>query len=124
MLEESETHVTPFLALVAQGQSGTGGLSILVLQMAAIGLVFYFLILRPSGQARKRHAELLSKLKKGDEVMTSGGIIGRVKDIKEVDNEGAKEVRVTVESGTATVVVERSRIVRVGSSATSNVPAT
>lgn len=124
MLEEIETHVTPsFLALLTQGQSGTGGLSILVLQMAAIGLVFYFLILRPSGQARKRHAELLSKLKKGDEVMTSGGIIGRVKDIKEVDNEGAKEVRVTVESGTATVVVERSRIVRVGSSATASVPA-
>ena len=84
--------------------------------MAAIGLVFYFLILRPSGQARKRHAELLAKLKKGDEVMTSGGIIGKVRDIKEVDTNGAKEVRVTVESGTATVVVERSRIVRVGSS--------
>jgi preprotein translocase subunit YajC len=97
-------------------QSGSGsGLSVLVLQMVAIGLVFYFLIMRPSGQARKRHAELLTKLKKGDEVMTSGGIIGRVKDIKEVEAEGAKEVRVTVESGTSTVVVERSRIVRVGS---------
>jgi preprotein translocase subunit YajC len=96
-------------------QSGSGsGLSILVLQMAAIGLVFYFLILRPSGQARKRHAELLAKLKKGDEVMTAGGIIGRVKDIKEVETEGSKEVRVTVESGTATFIVERSRIVRVG----------
>src|SRR5215208_1021333 len=98
-------------------QTGSGsGFSILVLQMAAIGLVFYFLILRPSGQARKRHAELLTKLKKGDEVMTSGGIIGRVRDIKEIDSEGLKEVRVTVESGTATVVVERSRIVRVGNS--------
>jgi preprotein translocase subunit YajC len=98
-------------------QTGSGsGLSVLVLQMAAIGLVFYFLILRPSGQARKRHAELLTRLKKGDEVMTSGGIIGRVRDIKEVDAEGLKEVRVTVESGTATVVVERSRIVRVGAS--------
>ena len=98
-------------------QTGSGsGLSILVLQMAAIGLVFYFLILRPSGQARKRHAELLTKLKKGDEVMTTGGIVGRVRDIKEIDTEGLKEVRVTVESGTATVVVERSRIVRVGNS--------
>ena len=39
-------------------QTGSGsGLSVLVLQMAAIGLVFYFLILRPSGQARKRHGE-------------------------------------------------------------------
>ena len=104
------------LAVMAQGQSGTGGLSILVLQMAAIGLVFYFLILRPSSQARKRHAELLGKLKKGDDVMTTGGIIGKVRDIKEVDHQGAKEVRVTVESGTATVVVERSRIVRVANS--------
>jgi preprotein translocase subunit YajC len=96
-------------------QNGSGsGLTVLVLQMAAIGLVFYFLILRPSGQARRRQAELLAKLKKGDEVMTSGGIIGRVRDIKEVDTEGAKEFRVTVESGTSTLVVERSRIIRVG----------
>jgi preprotein translocase subunit YajC len=97
-------------------QSGSGsGLSVLVLQVVAIGLVFYFLVMRPSGQARKRHAELLTQLKKGDEVMTSGGIIGRVKDIKEVDTEGVKEVRVTLESGTSTFVIERSRIVRVGS---------
>jgi preprotein translocase subunit YajC len=105
----------PTLATLAALQSGSGsGISMLVLQMAGIGLVFYFLILRPSGQARKRHAELLSRLKKGDEVMTTGGIIGKVRDIKEVDTNGTKEVRVTVESGTASVVVERSRIVRVG----------
>jgi preprotein translocase subunit YajC len=98
-----------------QGQTGSGGgLTILVLQMAAIGLVFYFLILRPSSQARKKHAELLSQLKKGDEVMTSGGIVGRVKDIRDVESEGIKETRVTIETGTSTVVVERSRIVRVG----------
>jgi preprotein translocase YajC subunit len=97
----------------AQG-SGGGGLSVLVLQMVAIGLVFYFLILRPSGQARKRHAELLSNLKKGDEIMTSGGLIGKVRDIKEVETDGGKETRVTLETGTSTVVVERSRIVRIG----------
>ena len=112
-----------FLGMLAQDTGKTGGLSILVLQMAAIGLVFYFLILRPSGQARKRHAELLGKLKKGDEVMTSGGIIGRVKDIRESDGDGTKEVRVSVESGTATVVIERSRIIRVGNSAPASPPA-
>jgi preprotein translocase subunit YajC len=107
-----------------QGQSGSGGgLTILVLQMAAIGLVFYFLILRPSGQARKKHAELLSQLKKGDEVMTSGGLIGRVKDIKEVESDGVKETRVTMETGTSTVVVERSRIVRVGGASAPGAPA-
>lgn len=105
-----------------QGQSG-GGLTVLLLQMAAIGLVFYFLILRPSGQARKRHAELLANLKKGDEVMTSGGLIGRVKDIKEVETNGVKEVRVTVESGTAMVVIERSRIVRIGGASAPGAPA-
>jgi preprotein translocase subunit YajC len=107
-----------------QAQTGSGGgLSILLLQILAIGAVFYFFILRPSAQARRRHAQLLAGLKKGDEIMTSGGIIGRVKDIKEVDAEGGKETRVTVESGSATVVVERSRIVRVGGSTAPGAPA-
>jgi preprotein translocase subunit YajC len=83
---------------------------VLLFQILAIGVVFYFLIIRPQGQARKKHAEMLSALKKGDDVLTVGGIVGIVKDIKEKDG----ETRVTVESGTATVVVERSRIVRVG----------
>ncbi len=105
-----------------QSQSGSG-ITVLVLQMAAIGLVFYFLILRPAGQARKKHAELLANLKKGDEIMTSGGILGRVKDIKEVETDGLKEVRVTVETGTATVVVDRSRIIRVGGASAPGAPA-
>jgi preprotein translocase subunit YajC len=107
-----------------QGQTGAGGgLTVLLLQMGAIGLVFYFLILRPSGKARRKHADLLSGLKKGDEVMTSGGIIGRVREIKEIESDGVKETRVTVESGTASVVVERSRIVRVGGAGAPGAPA-
>ena len=108
------------LSAAVQGQTGTGnGMMILLLQFLGIGAVFYFLILRPQGQARKRHAEMLGGLKKGDEVMTAGGIVGRVKDIKEVEIGGAKESRVTIESGTAMVVVERSRIVRIGAGAVS-----
>jgi preprotein translocase subunit YajC len=102
---------------LTQASTGTGGgMTILLLQFLAIGAVFYFLILRPQGQARKRHQELLADLKKGDEVMTAGGLIGRVKELKEVDVGTAKETRITLETGTATVVVERSRIVRVGNS--------
>ena len=82
----------------------------LPLQLVAMGLVFWFLILRPQSQARKKQAELLNALKKGDDVMTVGGIVGIVKDIKDVNG----ETRVTVESGSATVVIERSRILRVG----------
>jgi preprotein translocase subunit YajC len=101
--------VTPALLFAmapAPGSGGGSGFTILIMQVAAIGLVFYFLIIRPQGQARKQHEQLLAGLKKGDEVTTSGGLIGKVRDIK--------DDRVTVESGTATVVVERARIVRVG----------
>ncbi len=94
------------LALMAPTDNPNAGLSMLLFQIGAIALVFYFLILRPQQQARKKHEELLKALKKGDEVTTVGGIIGKVKDVK--------EDRVTIESGTATVVVERTRIVKVG----------
>lgn len=94
--------------------SQSGGMAILLGQIALIVGIFYFFIIRPQGQARKRHAELLTTLKKGDEVLTSGGIIGKVKEIKEVADK--KEVRITIESGGSTIVVERSRIIRVGDS--------
>lgn len=98
----------PFpLALIAPTGEGAGNpLPILMLQFGAIILIFYFLLIRPQSQARKKHAELLAQIKKGDDVTTSGGIIGKVKDVK--------DDRLTIESGTATIVVERSRIVRVG----------
>jgi preprotein translocase subunit YajC len=86
-----------------------GGFSLLLFQILAIGLVFYFLILRPQSQARKKHEALLKNVKKGDEITTAGGIIGKVKDVK--------EDRVTIESGGSTLVVERARIIRVGDSA-------
>ncbi len=87
---------------------------VLVLQIVAIGAVFYFLIIRPQGQARKRAEEMVAAIKKGDEVVTAGGIVGRVKDVK--------DARLTIETGTATIVVERSRIVRVGNQTATGVP--
>lgn len=97
---------TLLLALMAPTDSGPSGMIILAIQMVALIAIFYFLLLRPQSQAKKKHAALLAGLKKGDEVVTAGGIIGKVKDIK--------ELRVTIESGTAQLVVERSRIVQVG----------
>ena len=71
--------MTPALlfAMAPAPGSGSGGFSILIMQVVAIGLVFYFLIIRPQGQARKKHEELLAGLKKGDEITTSGGLIGK-----------------------------------------------
>ncbi|HUG27840.1 MAG TPA: preprotein translocase subunit YajC [Gemmatimonadales bacterium] len=92
--------------IMAAPEGASGGFTVLMFQIGLIGLVFYFLIIRPQGQARKKHAEILGALKKGDEITTAGGIIGRVKEIK--------EERVTIETGTSTIVVERGRIIRVG----------
>ena len=96
------SHISP-----ANGTPGSS-IAILVFQFGAIILIFYFLLIRPQSMARKKHAEILAALKKGDDVTTAGGIVGKVRDIK--------EDRVTIESGTATLVVERGRIVRVGES--------
>lgn len=92
--------------IMAAPEGASGGLTVLMFQIGLIGLVFYFLIIRPQGQARKKHAEILAALKKGDEITTAGGIIGRVKELK--------EDTVTIESGSSTLVVERARIIRVG----------
>jgi len=79
-------------------------------QILLIVGIFYFLIIRPQGSARKKHEELLNSLKAGDDVMTAGGILGKVKKVEEKNGEW----RVTVDSGTSTVVIERTRIIRVG----------
>jgi len=84
-------------------------MTLLVLQLVGIGLVFYFLIIRPQGQARKRAETMLSAIKKGDEIVTAGGIVGRVKEVK--------DARLVIESGTATLLIERARVVRVGDQA-------
>jgi preprotein translocase subunit YajC len=90
----------------AQG-SGSTGLVLLIAQFAAIIAIFYFLLIRPQSQARAKHTEMLANLKKGDEIVTAGGIVGKVKDMK--------DSKITIESGTSTLVVERSRIVQIGS---------
>jgi preprotein translocase subunit YajC len=96
--------MNPLLASLMAPASGSSGssLAILLFQFGAIILIFY----RTQKKARDKLAEMLAGLKKGDEITTSGGIIGKVRDIR--------EDRVTIESGSATLVVERGRIVRVG----------
>ncbi len=83
---------------------------ILPLQIVGFIAIFYFLIVRPQGNAKKKHEELLASLKQGDDVMTAGGILGKVKKVEEKNGEW----RVTIETGTSTVIVERTRIIRIG----------
>ena len=64
------------------GLFGSGSMMVPLLLMFAI---FYFLILRPQSKKAKELQKLLSELKKGDDVVTQGGIIGKISGLK--DNE-------------------------------------
>lgn len=96
--------VLPFLA-PPPGQQGSGTMIVVVVQIAALVAIFWFLLIRPQRQQAKQHEALLKGLKKGDEVVTSGGIIGRIIHLK--------DDRVTIESGEARLVVDRAKVASV-----------
>ena len=83
----------------------------------AIFLIFYFILIRPQATQRKKHDELVRGLKKGDEIVTNGGLVGEVLFIKEKgaaeDKTGGMEDRVTIKSGETRVIIERGRIARI-----------
>jgi preprotein translocase subunit YajC len=69
--------------LQAPGQDSTTSLITTVLMMAAVFGVFYFLIIRPQRKKQKDMKKMLEALKKGDKVVTIGGIRGTIQDVKE-----------------------------------------
>jgi preprotein translocase subunit YajC len=66
----------------AAGGAGGGGL-VSFLPILLIFGVFYFLVIRPQSKKAKEHQAMLTQLKKGDDVVTQGGIIGRISGIKD-----------------------------------------
>lgn len=93
----------------AQGAPGGGG-GEFILQLVPILLmfvIFYFLLFRPQQQRAKAHRELVNNIRRGDTVVTSGGIIGtvtKVKDDIEIEVEIAKDTRIRVIKGTVAEV--------------------
>ena len=81
---------------------------------AAIFLIFYLVLLRPQQQQRKKHEQSIRAVKKGDEIVTAGGIVGEIVHIKTTsDTAPADDDRVTIQSGASRLVIERGRIARV-----------
>lgn len=97
----------PFFAFLtpAPNSQGSGALVVVAVQILALIGIFWFLLLRPQRQQQQKHADMLKGLKRGDEVATSGGIVGRIIHLK--------ENLVTIESGDSRLVVERERIAKV-----------
>ena len=114
---------SPLALLLAQAAPGAGlGMTQLIVQFGLIIAIIYFIMIRPQQRQRRKHEELLNALKKGDEVVTAGGIVGEVIHIREMGAEGSKtkaDDRVTIKSGESRLVVERGRIARINGSAAS-----
>jgi preprotein translocase subunit YajC len=98
-----------------------------IFMYGAIFAIFYFILIRPQSAQRKKHDELVRNLKKGDEIVTAGGLVGEVLFIKtggDDDKSGGMEDRVTIKSGETRVIIERGKITRINRPASaSNVSA-
>jgi preprotein translocase subunit YajC len=98
------THL--LLGIAQQGQAAPGGsaLGSMLIPMILVFGVMYFLVMRPQMKKQKETQKMLSELKKGDDVVTTGGIIGRISGIKD------EEVTLQIQEGVR-VRILRSAIV-------------
>ena len=94
-------HLITTPALAAEHATAAQSFSFLI-PMIAIFAVVYFLIIRPQNQRLKQHRDMVSALKRGDVVVTAGGVIGKVQRVQEEEClvEIADGVRIRVLKGT------------------------
>jgi preprotein translocase subunit YajC len=95
----------------AQAGAPAGFDLISLMPLLLIFVVFYFLLIRPQQKKMKQHRELISALKRGDRVLTAGGIIGSVVKVEDAELlvEIAKEVRVRVARSTISDVLSKTQ---------------
>lgn len=66
----------------AQGEgAGAGGGTSMLIMLVAIFAIFYFLMIRPESKRRKQRQEMIDSLKRGDKIVTIGGLHGEVQDV-------------------------------------------
>lgn len=89
-------------AQAAEQTAGQPSFVEMLIMPAVFLFIFYFLMIRPQGKKAREHRELLQNMKVGDEIVTSGGIIGRIKSIS--------DGFVTIDSGSATFKVIKEHV--------------
>ena len=96
-------------AMGTQPGGGQGSSFMTFLPIIFIFVIFYFLLIRPQQKQKKEHQNILSNLREGDNVLTSGGIYGRVTGIKDdkITVEISDKVRVKVNRGHIAGVVKQ-----------------
>lgn len=94
-------------------QAVSGGSPIqTVLMLVVFGLIFYFMLIRPQSKRAKEHKNLLANLAKGDEVVTSGGVIGKITKVTEqfIVLEIADKVEITVQKPAVVAVLPKGTL--------------
>ena len=103
--------VTPAYAQDAAAAPGGAAVFAQFLPIILIFVSFYFLLIRPQQKKMKEHRAMVDALRRGDEVITSGGIIGKVSKVQDdgkVEVEIADGVRVKVVKHTITTVLNKT----------------
>lgn len=103
--------ISPAYAQAAGGGLGGDGMLTGLLPIVLIFVVFWFLLIRPQQKRMKEHKAMIANLRRGDKVVTGGGIIGsvtKVLDEGEVEVEIAPEVKVRVARSTITEVLNKT----------------
>jgi preprotein translocase subunit YajC len=103
----------PFASLALLQGAGGQQLVPMLLMYGSIFAIFYFLVIRPQQQQRKKHELAMLELKKGDRIVTAGGVIGEVQHIK-IGATAGPDDEITIKSGDSRLLVERGRIAKIG----------
>ena len=107
-----------FAQAQAPASGGASSFAPFLFQIAAIFAIFYFLMIRPQQKQRKAHEASILALKKGDIIITAGGLVGEVIHIKDGLKDGQTTPtlgdHVTFKSGESRLVVTRGRIASIG----------
>lgn len=101
-------------AAPAAGQpQGSGGTE-MIFMLVIFGLIFYFMIYRPQAKRVKEHKALMSSISKGDEVLTQGGLLGRVAKVADdkdyVVIEVAENTQVMVQKSAISAVLPKGTL--------------
>ena len=75
--------MNPILLMAPTGEGGSGSPTSMILMVVALFAVMYFMMIRPQKKRQKEEQELRSSIEIGDEIVTIGGIVGRVVTIRE-----------------------------------------
>ena len=99
------------MAQTAGGAPPGGGMAPFIM-MAVFIVIFYFLLIRPQQKKQKEHQAMLGKLAAGDEVVTAGGILGRIIEVGDnfITLEIADNVRIKVQRVQVTTLVPKGTL--------------